>query len=857
MRFQCPNCMSVVAIEDSEMGQPVACGGCHKVVVVPNSRTAPGSIIGDFLVEGEVGQGGLGTVYLTHQLSLDRPAALKILHERYAEDPVFVTDFVREARAAAQLNHPNIVQAYAVGEDEGIHFFAMEYAKGSTLKQVLAHSGRLVTEQALRIIHQIAQALNFAWENKQLVHRDIKPDNIILTDDGTVKLADLGLARVQEDLLNDESTEILGTPQYVAPEQLLGKPADNRSDIYSLGATLYHTVTGQYPYKGKSPAEIARKHITDPIASAKNVVPDIKDEVSALIWVMMAKRPGHRYQSVAELLEDMNLVIQGKPITRKALKSFQEPIDLGRVDEELSAELPESAAESSSKKPGSMLTAAQRAGLRGGASRTGKAGRFLKGRKARSEEEDADKKTTASDTGKGKLSLGKNKKTVTQIGRKPLRSKSTREETENEAEEAIQSQQQTAETAAAAAEKVGLPTGDQPEAGAEKPEGGARPTLKVKGTIRGTGRRRSPTGEVRGGGGSGAKKVLFGVLGVAALLLIGTALAVYLLAGRGGEVDADGLTPEERALVTKLERSVERDNPSEVLSALQEQIEKSKDKQPNLAEKLKTMVGPLLEKQAREVRRQRRETELSRWKERSAELIEEQREQKARLAEEARQAAEQARRQEEEERQRILREQRLDRLKEQQETLRREAIELCRNDEFYDARIRFSIMTASPEPEFKQWAESKVETIKQAERALNLVKDTGDLLKDARVIIPGRVRPGYVTSVDSRMIYAEIRDYGSGPDGQVVITDRVPVSVAINRLPTQKLLDLMGVSWRLQDGRDSELNLMLGAYLLARGENLDLAQQKLTATNRTDLSGPMLDELAKVREVVQQIDPSR
>ncbi len=847
--------MSVVAIEDSEMGQPVACGGCHKVVVVPNSRTAPGSIIGDFLIQREVGQGGLGTVYLTHQLSLDRPAALKILHERYAEDPVFVTDFVREARAAAQLNHPNIVQAYAVGEDEGIHFFAMEYAKGSTLKQVLAHSGRLVTEQALRIIHQIAQALNFAWENKQLVHRDVKPDNIILTDDGTVKLADLGLARVQEDLLNDESSEILGTPQYVAPEQLLGKPADNRSDIYSLGATLYHTVTGQYPYKGRSPAEIARKHITDPIASAKSVVPDIKDEVSALIWVMMAKRPGHRYQSVAEMLEDMNLVTKGKPITRKALKSFQDPIDLERVDEELSAELPGSAVDSSSKKTGSMLTAAQRASLRGGASRTGKAGGFHKGRKARSEDEGADKKTTASDAGKGKL--GRRSKAVTQIGRKPLRPKSARKATKNEAEEAAPSQPQTAEAAAAAAENVNVPIGEQREAGAKKAEGGARPTLKVNGAIRGTGRRRSPTGSVRGGRGSGAKKVLFGVLGVAALLLVGTALAVYLLAGREGGLDADGLTPKERAIVTKLERAIERETPTEVLNALQEQLERSKDKQPKLAEKLKTMVDPLLEKQAREVRRERRETELLLWKERSAELIEEQRELKAKLAEDARQAAEQARRLEEEERQRRLREQRISRLKEQQESLRREAIELCRNDEFYNARIKFSVMTASPEPEFKEWAESKVETIKQAERALNLVKDTGGLLKDARVTIPGRIRPGYVTSVDSRMIYAEIRDYGAGPDGQVVITDRNPVSVAIERVPAQKLLDLMGVSWRLQDGQDSELNLMLGAYLLARGENLDLAQQKLMATNRTDLSGPMLDELAKIREVVQEIGPSR
>ncbi len=339
LRFQCPKCKGVVVIEDSEMGQPANCGNCGKAVLVPSTRTSKGSILGDFLIEGEVGEGGMGTVFAAHQISFDRAAALKILHEHFSQDPEYVARFVREARAAAQLNHPNIVQAYAVGEEAGIIFFAMEYAKGSTLKQVLGHSGRLVVEQVLRIAQQIATALDCAWQSKQLVHRDIKPDNIIMTDGGLVKLADLGLARVQKDLLNDKSKAVFGTPQYIAPEQLLNKFTDNRSDIYSLGATLYHAVTGQYPFTGKTPAEIAKKHLLERLAPPINVKPDVRQEVSDLICVMMAKRPGHRYQSAVELLEDIELAKQGKPISRNVMDGFQAAMDIKHIEDELAAEL--------------------------------------------------------------------------------------------------------------------------------------------------------------------------------------------------------------------------------------------------------------------------------------------------------------------------------------------------------------------------------------------------------------------------------------------------------------------------------------------------------------------------------------
>ncbi|RMD79346.1 MAG: serine/threonine protein kinase, partial [Lentisphaerae bacterium] len=165
----------------------------------------------------------MGTVYLAHQISLDRPVALKILKEQYARDNSFILDFVREARAAAKLNHPNIVQAYAVGEEDGTYFFAMEFVEGKTLKRIMNEKRRLEWRRGFHIGMQVAEALDFAWKNQHLIHRDIKPDNIMITPRGVAKLADLGLARAATELQDDEE-EVMGTPQYICPEQLLGQP---------------------------------------------------------------------------------------------------------------------------------------------------------------------------------------------------------------------------------------------------------------------------------------------------------------------------------------------------------------------------------------------------------------------------------------------------------------------------------------------------------------------------------------------------------------------------------------------------------------------------------------------------------
>ena len=316
MRFQCPFCQGVVAVPNSDMGSDVQCGHCGEIVAVPTSRITTGAVISDFIIQEELGRGGMGVVYLTHQITLDRPAALKVLAGAYANNPEFVVDFIKEARAAAKLNHPHIVQAYAVGEDEGIYFFAMEHIDGETMKDYMKREGVVKVDFALEVIQQIAEALDYAWKEQRLVHRDIKPDNIMLTAKGRAKLADLGLARVAGDIDDADSDEVMGTPQYISPEHLTGAEMDVRSDIYSLGATLFHFITGRFAFEGRTATEIARKHLEEQVISPRKLDPNIPESVCRIIFKMMAKNVNERYQSAEDLVEDLRMARQGrKPVS--------------------------------------------------------------------------------------------------------------------------------------------------------------------------------------------------------------------------------------------------------------------------------------------------------------------------------------------------------------------------------------------------------------------------------------------------------------------------------------------------------------------------------------------------------------
>jgi serine/threonine-protein kinase len=258
-----------------------------------------------FEIVNKLGKGGMGTVYLARQLSINRLVALKILPPKLARNKEYLTRFMREAQATAKLNHPNIVQAIDVGESNGYHYFVMEYVEGETVKEILQRSGVIEEKRALEITLQTSEALKHAWQS-QIIHRDIKPANIMINKSGKVKLCDLGLAiDVKEDSDITKTGVIMGTPYYLSPEQARTEDLDIRSDIYSLGATLYHMATGRRPFEGDSPAEILTKHLSDPLPDPLEQNPTLSNGICYIISHMMSKDKKDRYQNPDELLEDL------------------------------------------------------------------------------------------------------------------------------------------------------------------------------------------------------------------------------------------------------------------------------------------------------------------------------------------------------------------------------------------------------------------------------------------------------------------------------------------------------------------------------------------------------------------------
>ena len=300
LRFSCPFCHFQISVDESDAGGRIVCPACSKTVAIPATRFDNGCIIGDFIIQSRIGAGAAGTVYLAQQISLEREVALKVLsHKNMTEKGV--TTFLNEARAAAKLSHVNLVQAYAVGEDDGYSYMAMTYIRGETLKSRLKRERRIPIDEALHIVQQIAEALCYAWNESRLIHRDVKPDNIMLTDDGIAKLTDLGLAMNQKDW--SEDMDISGSPSYMSPEQFAGEPLDTRSDIYSLGVTLYQMITGSLPFRAVSIDTLAKQHFNQKPEPPEHFVPGLPATVSALIRKMMAKKPSRRYADMEELLD--------------------------------------------------------------------------------------------------------------------------------------------------------------------------------------------------------------------------------------------------------------------------------------------------------------------------------------------------------------------------------------------------------------------------------------------------------------------------------------------------------------------------------------------------------------------------
>ncbi len=274
-----------------------------------------GRQIPGYQILSNVGSGAMATVFKARQLSLDRVVAVKVLPRRLSENAEYVERFYREGQAAAKLNHPNIVQAIDVGEAGGYHYFVMEYVEGHTLYDELAAGKAFAEEKALRIIIQIARALEHA-HRQGLIHRDVKPKNIMITKDGRAKLADMGLARVAADaeIAEAEAGRAFGTPNYISPEQIRGElKIDFRADVYSLGATLYHMVTGRVPFEAPTPAAVMHKHLRETLIPPDHLNTELSSGLGEVVEVMMAKDRGRRYASTSDLLLDLEAIATGEP----------------------------------------------------------------------------------------------------------------------------------------------------------------------------------------------------------------------------------------------------------------------------------------------------------------------------------------------------------------------------------------------------------------------------------------------------------------------------------------------------------------------------------------------------------------
>ena len=302
--------------------------------------------LGKYQLFERLGRGGMAEVYRAHHISLDRYVAIKVLHAFLADDPEFKERFEKEARNIARLKHPHIVQVYDFENDSDneTYYMVMELVDGPTLKDVLAklaERGELMPlNEALRVTREAAGALAYAHSQK-MIHRDVKPANLMLDVDNRVILTDFGIAKIVTGAQFTASGGMVGTPAYMAPEQGLGEAGDERSDLYSLGVIMFQMVTGRLPYDAETPLAIILKHLNEPTPSAQSFNPELPEAIDQIIWRLMAKDPADRYQTANELIADLERVEQGVPLPNKATALQQaDTQNLTSFDKPTTAEWP-------------------------------------------------------------------------------------------------------------------------------------------------------------------------------------------------------------------------------------------------------------------------------------------------------------------------------------------------------------------------------------------------------------------------------------------------------------------------------------------------------------------------------------
>ncbi|MDO0821663.1 Stk1 family PASTA domain-containing Ser/Thr kinase [Desulfosporosinus nitroreducens] len=279
---------------------------------------------GRYEVLDRIGAGGMAIVYKAKDLLLNRVVTIKVLREQFVTDEDFIRRFRREAQSAASLSHPNIVSIYDVGKDGDTEYIVMEYVEGRNLKEIIREYAPLSTEQSINLARQITGAIRNAHEN-HIIHRDIKPHNILVTADGHAKVTDFGIARAVSSATVTHTGDIVGSVHYLSPEQAKGIQSNEQSDIYSLGIVLYELLTGKVPYDGETPIAIALKHLQQEPVPPSKLNPRIAKELEGVIMRAIAKSPEQRYVSAKELLEDLNHIQAGEPIAWFGLPQAIDP----------------------------------------------------------------------------------------------------------------------------------------------------------------------------------------------------------------------------------------------------------------------------------------------------------------------------------------------------------------------------------------------------------------------------------------------------------------------------------------------------------------------------------------------------
>jgi tRNA A-37 threonylcarbamoyl transferase component Bud32 len=264
---------------------------------------------GRYRLESKLGSGGMSTVYLAQDEVLDRPVAIKLLHQEISEDAAQLERFRREARAAARLSHPNLVGVIDAGEDQGRPYIVFEYIEGDTLKRRIQTEGGLPVDEAVAYAIEIGRGLTAAHARK-LVHRDVKPQNVLIDPDGRAKVTDFGIARSLESKGLTATGRVLGTTDYVSPEQAMGEEVDERSDVYSLGIVLYEMLTGDIPFVAETQVGVAMKHVNDPMPDVQARRPDVSAALGLVIDRATTKDPRNRYGSVAEMVRDLEATLE-------------------------------------------------------------------------------------------------------------------------------------------------------------------------------------------------------------------------------------------------------------------------------------------------------------------------------------------------------------------------------------------------------------------------------------------------------------------------------------------------------------------------------------------------------------------